>query len=92
VRCDSATIRQYPNGRRQAIIRRKGEKSVSKAFVSKDKAQRWARLLESEIDRGVFVDRTEAQRTTVGDLMERYVSEVTPQKKSARNEAQRIGS
>jgi hypothetical protein len=85
-----ATIRQYSNGRWQAIIRRKSEKPVSKTFASKHEAGRWARLLESEIDRGVFVDRTEAQRTRLGDLMERYLCEVTPRKKCARNEAQRV--
>ena len=48
--------------------------------------------MESEIDRGVFVDRTEAERGTVGDLIDRYLREVTPRKKSARREKQRLNA
>ncbi len=85
-----ATIRQYNNARWQAIVRRKGQPVLSKTFGTKFEAERWSRLTESEIDRGVFVDRTEAERTTVGDLIDRYLSEVTPNKKSARSETQRL--
>jgi hypothetical protein len=63
------TIRQYSNGRWQAIIRSKGEKRGLKGV--REEAQRWARLLGSESDRGVFVNRTKAPRTTLGDLMDR---------------------
>ena len=42
------------------------------------------------MDRGVFVDRTEAEQTTIGELIDRYLSEVTPTKKSRRNETQRF--
>jgi integrase len=38
----------------------------------------------------VFVDRSEAERATMGELIDRYLAEVTPQKKSARNDAQRL--
>jgi integrase len=65
---------------------------VAKSFKTKHEASRFARLLESEIDRGVFVDRTEAQRSTLGELIDRYLAEVTPLKKSARREAQRMNA
>jgi len=61
---------------------------VAKSFSTKTEAARFVRLLESEIDRGVFVDRTEAQRSTLGELIDRYLAEVTPKKKSARSNAQ----
>ena len=61
---------------------------VAKSFNTKTEATRYARLLESEIDRGVFVDRTETQRSTLGELIDRYLAEVTPKKKSARSNAQ----
>jgi integrase len=85
-----ASIRQFPNGRWQAQVRRRGLVPTTKTFGTKWQAERWARLVESEIDRGVFVDRSEAERTTVGELIERYLVEVTPGKKSCRNEAQRL--
>jgi hypothetical protein len=76
-----ATLRQFPNGRWQAQVRRRGIVRVTKIFTTRPGAERWARLIESEIDRGVFVDRSEAERTTVGELIERYLVEVTPKQK-----------
>jgi len=74
----------------QARVQRKGQPDLSKSFLLKADAETWARQLESEIDRGVFQDRSEAERTTFGDLLDRYVQEVTPLKKSATSEEQRI--
>ena len=71
-------------------VRRAGLKPFAKSFDTKADAKRWARTLESEMDRGIFVDRTEAERTTMAELIDRYRLEVTPMKKSARNEAQRL--
>jgi len=85
-----ATIRQFPNGNWQAIVRRRGSKPVSKTFKTNVEAARWGRLIESEIDRGVFVDRVEAERTTIAALIDRYLAKVTPRKKSARQEKQRL--
>lgn len=85
-----ATLRQLESGKWQAQVRRRGVKPVTKSFDSRSDARRWARMLESEIDRGVFVDRTEAERTSVAELIDRYVADVTPRKKSARQETQRL--
>jgi len=51
---------------------------------------KWARLIESEIDRGVFINRQEADRITVGELIDRYIQEVTPLKRSAKNDKQKM--
>lgn len=85
-----ATIREMASGNWQAIIRRRGIKPVFQTFGTKTEATRWARHAESEIDRGAYLDRTEAERTTVAALIDRYLLEVTPQKKSARRERQRL--
>ncbi len=85
-----ATIRERKCGMWQAQVRHRGMRPVAKTFKTKTAATQWARLLESEIDLGVFVDRTEAQRSTLAELIERYLAEVTPRKKSARNETQRL--
>lgn len=85
-----ATIRELESGKWQVQVRRRGMRPAVKSFKTKTEADRWARLLESELDRGVFVDRFEAERTTMGELIDRYLAEVTPQKKSARNDAQRL--
>lgn len=80
-----ATFRHYQNGRWQAIVRRKGSLPQLKVFSSKQDAQRWARLVEAEIERGVFVDRNPSERTTIGELIDRYIAEVAPAKKSCRS-------
>lgn len=85
-----ATIRELESGKFQAQVRHLGMRAVAKSFKTKSEADRWARLLESEFDRGVFVDRSEAERATVGELIDRYLAEVTPKKKSARREKQRL--
>lgn len=83
-----ASIRELSSGKFQVQVRHRGMRPVAKSFNTKTEAQRFARLLESEIDRGVFVDRSEAQRSALGELIDRYLAEVTPLKKSARSNAQ----
>ena len=87
-----ATIREMDSGNWQAVIRRRGIKPVFQTFGTKTDAARWARHVESEIDRGAFLDRTEAERTTMAALIDRYLAEVTPGKKSERRERQRMGA
>lgn len=74
----------------QAKVRRKGYEPISRSFDSKAKAERWARDVEAEMDRGVYVDRSEAERTSLKEALERYEREVTPKKKGARQERHRI--
>lgn len=85
-----ATIRQQKNTRWQAIIRRRGFKMLTKTFSTQEHALMWARYIESEIDRGIFVDRSEAERTSMGELFDRYEREITPHKKSAGRERNRL--
>ena len=85
-----AYVREMESGNWQAVARRTGNKPVSKSFDTKTEAGQWARMIESEIDRGVFVDRSEGERTTMAELIDHYLVEVTPSKKSARQDAQRL--
>lgn len=90
-----ATINERPSStgkpsRWQAIVRLKGQAAQTKTFRTKAEATRWARQVESEIDRGVFVSRAESEQTTVHDLLSRYVSEVLPRLKGGHKESSRI--
>ena len=71
----------------QVKIRRRGYPSQSQTFDRKTDAERWARKIEREMDDGVFVDRKTAHQTTLADLIDRYLNEVTRQ--SHKGEAQR---
>jgi len=65
----------------QVRIRKKGYPLQVKTFDKKAQAQAWARQMESEMDRGIWQDRSEAERTTVGDLLDRYAREILPTKR-----------
>ena len=74
----------------QAKVRRKGHEPISQTFDTKSEAEAWARQIESEMDRGIFVDRTEAERTTFAEALERYETEITVRKKGAKQERLRL--
>ncbi len=63
--------RKGPNGRRvwQALVRRRGCPQQTQTFDTKVKAQAWASVLESEMARGVFVSRAEAEGTTLAAVL-----------------------
>ena len=84
-----ASFRQHGNGW-QARIRRRGYPDITKTFETKADAEKWARSLESEIDKGQFVSVSEAERTTLGDLIARYLVEVTPSMKGAAEDTIRL--
>lgn len=74
----------------QVKIRRRGYPAQSRTFDRKAAAEAWARQIENEMDRGVFVSRAEAEATTLREALERYEREVTPKKRGAEQEGYRI--
>jgi integrase len=84
-----ASFRQR-NGKWQARVIRNGYPNQTKTFETKADAEKWARSLESEIDRGQFVNVNEAQRTTLGEVIARYLTEVTPTMKGAAEDTIRL--
>jgi hypothetical protein len=86
-----ASFRQR-NNKWQARISRDGHPDQVKTFESKADAERWARSVESDMDKGHFVSVSEAQRATLGDLIQRYLREVTPSMKSASEDAIRLNA
>ena len=89
-----ASLRQRPGpaGRRvwQVRIKRKGYPEAARTFDLKTEAEAWARQIESEMDRGVFVSRAEAEGTTLAEALARYRRDVTPAKKGASIERFRL--
>ena len=69
-------------------VRKHGHPSQSKTFNLKKNAQRWAVMIERELDQGLVgcADKS----VTLGDLLKRYLKEITPHKKSHDKEAWRI--
>ncbi|SUA24076.1 integrase [Neisseria gonorrhoeae] len=86
-RINMATITQR-NGKWRVQIRMKGV-SRSATFERASDAKAWAARIESQIMDGI---QGNAPRNTIfADLIRRYLSEVTPSKRGAREESYRIG-
>ncbi len=85
-----ATFRKRGPYQWQAQVRKKGQPLQTKTFETRAEAEQWARLIEVEMDKGVFVSRAEAESTPLKELLERYLSEVTPLKKGAVPETNRL--
>lgn len=73
-----ASFEQRESGWWQAKIRRKGHPRQSKTFQLKVDAEAWARDIENKMDRGIFVDRSEAEQTTLGQLIDKFEKEFAP--------------
>lgn len=71
-------------------IRRRGYKPIYRTFDTRQQAQQWARRTEGEMNAGVYVDRTEAERTTLREALERYQREIVPTKRYPKQENTRI--
>ena len=79
-----ATIRKRPGPQGRTVwqvqIIRQGFPPQYRTFDSKTQADAWTRRMESEMDAGVWRDRSEADRTTIEDALDRYLAEITPHK------------
>jgi integrase len=85
-----ATITKRGGGQWQVKIRKKGYPTQSKTFTIRAQAEKWARLVESEMDRGIFLSSNEAENTTFSDAVRRYIKEVLPSKKHQQSLRSRI--
>ena len=66
----------------QVAVRKKGYPPQYKTFRTRKEGEAWASVTESEMVRGVWRDRSEAESTTLKECLDRYLAEVTPKKKS----------
>jgi len=81
-----ATIRKRGPYQWEAQIRRKGYPPQSKTFNTKAEAEAWVSVIESEMARGVWTSRVEAEATTLHEALDRYEIEILPAKKGAEPE------
>ncbi|MCP3713564.1 hypothetical protein M3I54_43205 [Paraburkholderia sp. CNPSo 3274] len=76
-----ATITKYRE-KWKCQVRRKGFPASTRTFAIRADAVGWGRAIEAEMDGGVFVNRDEAENTSVADLLDRYMRDVSPAKRS----------
>jgi integrase len=84
------TIRKKGEGQYHVQIRKRGYPAQTKTFTKEADARRWATIIESEMERGVFVSRTEAEGTLVKDILSRYETEILPSKRGAASDKSRL--
>ncbi len=84
-----AAIRKRGQRQWEVRIRRKGHPVQCRTFDTKETAERWAREVESEMDKGVFVDRSEAEETTLVEALERWEKEFLPKLSPTSHETER---
>jgi hypothetical protein len=77
-----ATISKRSARQWQAKVRKRGYPTQTKTFTTKTRAEKWARWAESEMDRGLYVSTSEAETTTLDDLLGSYERDVLPTRKS----------
>lgn len=70
-----ATIRKRGDFQWEVRVRRKGHPTQCKTFEIKADAERWARMIEKEMDGGSFISQKEAERTSLEEAFNRFISE-----------------
>ncbi|MGE4192448.1 MAG: site-specific integrase [Pseudodesulfovibrio sp.] len=83
-----ASIRKRGNAW-EVRIRKRGWPLTCKSFPTKVLAAQWARQIESEMDRGIFISRTEAETTTLHQALDRYMVDYIPRLSDSKRETNR---
>ena len=84
-----ASFRQR-SGTWQARVRRKGFPDEVRSFSTKAEAAAWAREIETAMHKGVHQNLTSAHDWLLSDLLLRYMTEVSPTKRSEKQERDSI--
>ncbi len=71
-------------------IRRKGHPNVYKSFLDLKDARKFARTVESQMERNVFEDYSGASGTTLKEILIKYRDEKTVLKKGVESETSKI--
>ncbi len=62
----------------EARVRVKGQPTVCKTFTVKADAERWARQIQAELERGTYLPRRTAEVTTIADLAKKFELDYAP--------------
>ena len=82
------TARRTENGKRhyQVKVRLKGYPPQAATFRRKKEAERWAQATEAALRERRYFKAAESERHTAGELIDRYMREILPTKRSARSQ------
>jgi integrase len=82
------TERRTESGERhyQVKVRLKGYPPQAATFRRKKEAERWAQATEAALRERRYFKAAQSERRTVGELIDRYICEILPTKRSARSQ------
>jgi len=85
-----ATIRHTHSGRYEVQIRKSGLRTITKTFASRALTCTYIKDTEAKIEKGLYMDFSLAESTTLLQLAERYETEILPTKKGYQKEIYNI--
>ena len=77
-------------GKWEVRVRRFNNKTISKTFLEKEDANKWARDVEVKIEKGLYEDLSQANTITLGELLKVYAKDVTTTKAGVNEEKYKI--
>ena len=77
-------------GKWEVRVRRFNNKTISKTFLEKEDANKWARDVEVKIEKGLYEDLSQANQITLRELLQQYSKEVSSTKAGYREEKYKI--
>lgn len=84
-----ATLRKRGPLQWEARIRKRGYPTTCKTFDTKAEAEAWAKDVETNMNKHLFVSAREAEQYTLGECLDRYIEEYVPRLKNPEREADR---
>jgi len=87
-----ASYRKKKNGKWEVQVRKKGYGQKCKTFISKEDAKRWAKEIESQMDKQIFEDYDRAIKTKLSDLIVKYRDEVVSTHKAVRQTTSKLNT
>jgi len=57
------------SGSWQALVKKKGFGQIARTFDTKGEAEAWAKVIEAEMVRGVYLSQKESETTTLGECV-----------------------
>ena len=77
-------------GKWEVRVRRYSNKTLSKTFLEKADADKWAREVEVKIEKGLYEYLSQANTITVKELLQTYYKDVTTTKLGVNEEKYKI--
>ena len=83
-------IRKRKNGKYQAIVHNKNYPTQIKMFIERSAAIKWAKDVETQMDKKIFEDFSGAAGTTLREVIEKYRDEIVVNHKAVRSTTSKL--